>query len=260
MVKKISSLDNPIIKKIIRLRQARKKREAGLVPVEGNREIDIANQAGARIDTLVYCPEYTKNKNKILPAREIIEVTSSVFKKISFREKPDGMLALIKFKPLNITDIKLGKNPLVIILESIEKPGNIGAILRSADAAGVDCVIVNDPQTDIYNHNVIRASLGTVFTNKVVIASPGETKGWLKTRKIVSVATTPLTKKIYSQIDLTKPTAIIVGSESRGLSDYWLKSADKKALIPMRGKIDSLNASVSLAIVLFEAARQRGGS
>jgi len=254
----ITSVQNERIKEIIRLRKPRERRKQDLIIIEGKQEIELAHQAGLEIVELFYCQDFANSKKIAgLPEEKLAPVVPAVFQKISYRENPDGFLALAKPKYLELSKIKLNKNPLVIILESLEKPGNLGAILRSADATGADAVIVANPKTDIYNPNVIRASLGTVFTNQVAVASTEEARNWLAKNKIKSLAATPEAKKIYTEADYKGAVAIIMGEEHPGLSKDWLEKVDEKIKIPMRGKIDSLNVSASTAIILFEAVRQR---
>jgi len=254
----ITSAQNPKIKEIIRLRKPRERRKENLIIIEGRQEIELARQAGLEIVELFYCQDFAGSKKIAGLSEEIITpVVPAVFEKISYRENPDGFLVLARLKYLELGKIKLSQKPLIIILESLEKPGNLGAILRSADAAGVDAVIVADPKTDIYNPNVIRASLGTVFTNQVAAASTEEARNWLAKNKIKSLAATPEAKKIYTEADYKGAVAIIMGEEHPGLSKDWLEKVDEKIKIPMRGKIDSLNVSASTAIILFEAVRQR---
>lgn len=256
---KINSLQNPQIKKIIKLRKSSNRKEGGLIVVEGRQELEMACESGLELDSLYFCPELQADDKQInwLPAVNMFELDKSVFKKISIREKPDGFLALAKQKYTTLEEVKLSKNPLVIILEAVEKPGNLGAIFRTADAAGVDAVIIADSKTDIYNHNVIRSSLGTIFTNQVTCGTFDEISLWLDKNKINILATTPNTNTIYYDCDCTKPLAIVIGTEHDGLSEKWLKKAGFKVKIPMKGKIDSLNASVSAAVVVYEAIRQR---
>ncbi len=255
----IKSLQNPKIKQAVKLRQATKRKKEDLIIIEGLPELILAMAADIEISTLFYCPNYTTGKKvpSAISDKAIVEVTPAVFKKAAYREHPDGFIAIAKPKILTLPELKLSKNPLLIILESVEKPGNLGAILRSADAAGVDAVIICDPKTDIFNPNVIRASIGAVFTNQVVACSTGEALDWLKQNKIISMAATPQANKLYTDYSFREPTAIVIGTEHEGLSEKWLKAADEKIKIPMRGKIDSLNASVSTGIILFEAVRQR---
>ena len=254
----ITSVQNERIKEIIRLRKPRERRKQDLIIIEGKQEIELAEEAGLEIVELFYCQDFAGSKKIAGLSEEIITpVVPAVFEKISYRENPDGFLVLARLKYLELGKIKLSQKPLIIILESLEKPGNLGAILRSADAAGVDAVIVADPKTDIYNPNVIRASLGTVFTNQVAAASTEEARNWLAKNKIKSLAATPEAKKIYTEADYKGAVAIIMGEEHPGLSKDWLEKVDEKIKIPMRGKIDSLNVSASTAIILFEAVRQR---
>jgi TrmH family RNA methyltransferase len=254
----ITSPQNPKIKELIKLKKASKRKEEDLIIIDGKAEIKMAVEAGVQIKEAFYCPDFAKAKNIFKFSDEIInEVPAEIFKKISFRENPDGWLVVAKPKRKKIADIKLSKNPLVIVLETVEKPGNLGAILRSADAANADAVILCDPRTDIYNPNVIRASLGTVFTKQVVVSNNQETLNWLKENKITSLAASVQSDNFYFNTNLKKSIAIVVGTEHEGLSEFWQKNADERIKIPMLGKIDSLNASVSAAVILFEAVRQR---
>ena len=268
----LSSLQNPKIKEIVRLRKANKRKKEDLIIIEGEKEISLAIEAGVKIRELFYALEMTKctpvlrwpsdgiDRSPLKMGAGVClttEVSSAVFVKIAFRENADGYLALAEPRNLSLDKIKLSKNPLVVILESVEKPGNLGAILRTCDAAGVDALIIADPRTDIYNPNVIRASLGTVFTMQVVAANFEDTQAWLKKNNIKTFAATPSTDKYFTNMNFIEATAIVIGTEHEGLSDKWLKAADHKVKIPMLGKIDSLNASVSAAVIIYEAVRQR---
>ncbi|MDD4271258.1 MAG: RNA methyltransferase [Patescibacteria group bacterium] len=257
MLRNIESQHNPLIKNLIKLREAgRERKRQGLFLIEGWREINLALKGGVEIVNLFYCRDYIKQELEF-DEEKLIEVSKKVFAKISYRENPDGFLAVAKFREIKLENIELSPKPLIIILEAVEKPGNLGAILRTADAAGADAVIINDPKTDIYNPNVIRASQGTVFTVPVVLNSIDETINFCKSKKIKILATTPDTKKEYIEVDYNGGCAIVMGAEDKGLSDEWLASANEKIKIKMRGIIDSLNVSVSTAIILFEAVRQR---
>lgn len=257
MINKIISLQNEKIKNIVKLRgSSGERKKQGLFVIEGRREIDLALAGGVEIGSLFYCPDYVKRKAEA-PAEKNIEVAKKVFAKISLRENPDGLLAVAKMRELKLENIKLSARPLLIILEAVEKPGNLGAILRTADAAGADAVIINDPQTDIYNPNVIRASQGTVFTVPVVISAAAAAAEFCRKNKIKIFAAAPGAELEYTEADYSSSCAIVLGAEDRGLSASWLKSADEKIKIQMRGKIDSLNVSVSAAVILFEALRQR---
>lgn len=257
----ISSFHNPRIKEILSLKRGREREKEKLILVEGRREIESARSGGAEIKKIFYCPELAgRDLSANLKKSEIFSVPPSVFKKISYREHPDGILAVAVPPQLKLKDLKLSSRPFLVILETVEKPGNLGAILRSAEACGAEAVIINDFQTDIYNPNVVRASLGAVFLLPAIKASREETKKWLKEKKINVLAATPAGKKNYAEVNWEKPAAILLGAEDKGLSNFWLREADEKIKIPMKGKIDSLNVSVSAAILLFEAWRQRGFS
>jgi len=253
----IESLENPKIKNIVKLRESsRQRQERALFLIEGYREIGLALRAGVQIENLFYSPGYIK-RGPAIEEEKIIEVSKKVFSKISYREKPDGFLAVAKIKDKKLADLKLSANPLLVVLEAVEKPGNLGAILRTADAAGADAVIINDAKTDIYSPNVIRASQGTVFTIAAILSSAAETIEFCKNNKIRIFAATPEAKKEYTHVDYKEARAIVMGAEDKGLSQAWLEAADEKIKIKMRGKIDSLNVSVSAAVILFEALRQR---
>ncbi|MFH0955937.1 MAG: RNA methyltransferase [Candidatus Falkowbacteria bacterium] len=255
----IVSLQNEKIKNVVKLREAgRERKKQGLFLIEGHREISLALKGGVEIENLFYCQDYIKQELKI-DEEKIIEVSKKVFDKISYRENPDGFLAVAKIKQEKLAKIKLSPRPLIVILEAVEKPGNLGAILRTADAAGAGAVIINDAKTDIYNPNVIRASQGTVFIVPTVLSSIDETVEFCKNHKIKIFATTPEAKNQYTEINYNAGCAVVMGAEDKGLSKKWLAAADEKIKINMRGQIDSLNVSVSAAIVLFEALRQRDG-
>ena len=262
-MKTINSLSNQTIKEAVRLKKTGERKTRGLIIIDGAREIELAIEAGLKINNLFYCPSLIKgtvgNSDKFfgVATEKIIEVSESAFHKISYKEKPEGFLAIAETKETTFKDIRLNDNPLIVVLEAVEKPGNLGAIIRTAYAAGAAAVIVNDNQTDIYNPNVIRASEGLVFTEKVVSASIVETIKWLKEKKIKSFGAATGASKNYTQVDLSGPTAIILGSESEGLSAKWLKDADELIKIPMNKGIDSLNVSVAAAVIIFEVLRQR---
>lgn len=255
---KITSNQNPKIKEIVKLRKAKQRKKTDLFIIEGVQELGMAIKSGIQISSLFYCADYLKDKSFLSQLHcDIYELDKNTFNKISLRENPDGVLAFSKPKNMFLGDIKLSKNPFLLILESIEKPGNLGAIFRTADACGVDYIVICEPKTDIYNPNVIRSSLGTLFTNKIVICKNSEIFSWLKKNNIKSFAATPNADMLYTEANFNGAIAITIGTEHEGLSTEWLKSADYKIKIPMKGKIDSLNASVSAAIILFEASRQR---
>ena len=259
-MKKINSVTNPIIKAAVRLRKAGERQERGLIMIDGAREIELAVRSGCQLETLFYCPDLASVAiGKLFGVAEgkIIELTAEVFSKICYKENPDGFLAIAPRPTHALADIKLSQKPLVIILERVEKPGNLGAILRTAYAAQVDAVIINDSQTDIYNPNVIRASEGYVFSEPTVSASFAATIGWLKKNKIKISGAATGGHKLYTAADWRGPVAIVLGSEADGLSPAWLAAADELVRIPMASGMDSLNVSVAAAIIAFEAVRQR---
>jgi len=255
----ITSVNNLQIKNLIKLRKSVERKKQGLIIIEGHHELEIAVMSGLQIKDLYYSKNFNKSNLTIPDSlnQNKIEVSENVFEKIAFRENPDGFLATAVLPKTDLNQIKLKKNSLVIVLEAVEKPGNLGAILRTADAVGADAFIISDPKTDIYNQNVIRSSLGTVFSNQIGAGANTEVLEWLHANKIKTIAATPDTDKIYTNSDFRGPAAIIIGTEHEGLSDFWLTQADEKIKIPMNGKIDSLNASVSAGVILFEAFRQR---
>ncbi len=256
----INSANNQKIKEIARLQKAGERRTRGLFVIDGAREIKLAKKSGVEILELFYSPELVKKEESKffdLERSRITEVSGSVFKKICYKEKPDGYLAVAKVQTMKLEQVKLSKNPLVVVLETVEKPGNLGAILRTAYAAGVDAIIINSSQTDIYNPNVIRASEGFIFNKQIVIAPVDETLKWLKENNILSYAAATTGKNSYTKEKMDLPLAVVLGSEADGLSEKWLKRADKLIRIPMEKGIDSLNVSVSAAILLYEALRQR---
>jgi len=187
----------------------------------------------------------------------VIEIPEQLYRKVAYRESTEGIIAEVEYKSLKLGDLQLPENPLVMALESVEKPGNLGAVLRSADAAGVDAVIFCDPLTDLYNPNLIRASIGAVFTVPTVAASSEETIAFLKARGIQILTAQLQDSSLYYDIDMRRGTALVMGTEATGLTDVWRKAASAHIRIPMLGRLDSLNVSVSAAILLFEAVRQR---
>jgi TrmH family RNA methyltransferase len=260
----ITSLQNAKIKNTVILQNKSSERcEQGLFVVEGAREITMALAGGYSCDTLFICSGLANSEtiaSLLCAIKEdvIVEVSGKVFEKMAYREGSDGLLALMRMKNEDLQTIKLGENPFVIILEAVEKPGNLGAILRTADAAAVDAVLICDPRCDLFNPNVIRASLGCVFAVPAAVCTSQEALLWLQKQSIKSYAAELDAASWYHETDFTSPCAIIMGAESTGLSDFWKQNADARIKIPMLGKVDSLNVSVSTAVITFEAARQRG--
>ncbi|MBF0577534.1 TrmH family RNA methyltransferase [Dysgonomonas sp. GY617] len=262
-MERITSLQNNRIKNIVKLSKAKERKAQNLFILEGARELSLALSVGYIIDSVFICPElfdktdYPQVLNTINDDVKY-EVSEQVFEKIAYREGSDGLITLAKPKSHTLSDLKLNDNPFIIILEAVEKPGNLGAILRSADAAQVDAVIICDPLTDIYNPNAIRSSVGCIFTVPTAICSSDEALIWLKANKIKSFAAELQASNWYHEENYTQPSAIVMGTEADGLTSFWLNNADRRIKIPMRGKIDSLNVSVSTAVITFEAMRQRG--
>ena len=287
MVERITSAQNPKIKELLALQEkSRLRRERGLFVVEGRRELAHCVEAGFTVDTVFVCPEIFGDRSGMtadgtavgaalqaaFPERvhtsaackavrtaepRIVEVTPELYGKIAYRGGTEGIVAEVRVRERNLQDLVLPAHPLIIVLESVEKPGNLGAVLRSADAAGADAVIVCDPLTDLFNPNLIRASLGGIFTVPCVATDSPSAIAWLK-RQGIRILTAQLQDSVwYYDSDMTCGTAIVVGTESTGLTEQWRQAADAHIRIPMLGQLDSLNASVSAAILLFEAVRQR---
>lgn len=253
----ITSLQNPRVKQIVKLRDDKKQRQRdGLMLVEGYDEISLALEAGHQPRTLLTAPELARRPMRDTAA-ETFTVSTAVFEKMSYRENPDGWLALFPIPRLSLDNLKLRESPLVLVAESVEKPGNLGAILRTADAAHVDAVLVCDPRVDAFSPNVVRASRGAIFTVPVVELQNEMALTWLRGRGIRILAATPSAEAEYTRQDLRVPLAVAVGTEDEGLSDFWMSQADLKVKIPMMGKVNSLNVSIATALIVYEAVRQR---
>jgi RNA methyltransferase, TrmH family len=257
----ISSTSNPRIKDILKLSKTSERKNRGVFVVEGYREISRAVDSGFIMDSLFYCPILNSSLHvsfvNRLAINEKISITREVFEKITYRDNVDGLVAIFQSRHELLKDLPEKENALYLVVETVEKPGNLGAILRTADAAGVDAVIVCDNQTDIYNPNVIRSSIGCLFTNHVIQAESIETIQFLAGRGVKIYAAALQKSKDYYSVNFKGSTAVVLGSEAHGLSDIWRESADAIIRIPMQGEADSLNVSVSAAILLFEAVRQR---
>ena len=257
----ITSVQNPLIKQAMALRDPKMRKATGLTLIDGLREIQRALEAGVAIETIFYCPKFIGNQVglKLLAAQKKlgVEVADKVFEKIAYGERAEGVIAVARISFKHFNDLKLPENPLVVVIESIEKPGNLGAVLRTCDGAGVDALLVCTPQTDIYNPNVIRASIGTVFTVPVAVGTKEDVIAFLRKHKIKALGAFPDANGIYTRTHLKGPLAIVLGTEDEGLSFFWQKHCDMKVKIPMKGRADSLNVSVSAAIIIYEALRQR---
>jgi len=280
-VELITSLQNPRVKQLVKLRDRRPRDEAGVFLVEGYRQIRRALEKGVRLTELYVCPEWylgdQGNEPELIAQAQaagakIFQLTKDTFAKVAYRERPDGLLAVAPQWRRGLADLEMllkektekagqaATAPFLLVVEAIEEPGNLGTILRSADAAGVDALIVCDPVTDLFNPNVVRASTGVLFSVPVIIADSREVRAWLKERGVRAVATTPSATALHTETPLTGPLAIVMGSEQYGLSDLWLAEADERVRIPMAGQADSLNVAMATIITLFEAVRQRGGA
>lgn len=265
--------------------KSKARREQGLFVVEGRRELQHCLEAGFTVRTVFVCPEvagedsfaslgmtmdlssgtpFTCHSEEAGGQRKnlageplLIEIPETLYRKVAYRESTEGIIAEVEVKERRLEDLELSEHPLVVVLESVEKPGNLGAVLRSADAARADAVIVCDPLTDLYNPNLIRASLGGIFTVPTVAATSEETIAWLKAHGIRILTAQLQDSSWYYDVDMSVGTALVMGTESTGLTDLWRRAADAHIRIPMLGRLDSLNVSVSAAILLFEAVRQR---
>lgn len=261
MIEKITSTQNPKIKFLQVLQQkSSERRKAGLFVVEGRRELMHCIEQGFQIDTVFWCPAVevgTEPMPAIPQGVRQFEVSKEVYEKVAYRGSTEGIVAEVRVKPLSLSSLKLPENPLVVVVEKVEKPGNLGAILRSADAAGVDAVIVCDPLTDLYNPNLIRSSVGGIFSVPFVACNSTECIEFLKQRGIQILTAQLQDSHLYYDTDMRQATAIVMGTEATGLTDQWRLAADAHIRIPMLGRIDSLNVSVSAAILMYEAVRQR---
>lgn len=257
----ISSSQNPFVKHVLALQKKRERKKEAQFLLEGFSEISLAAASSYQIESLVYCPDFFRASERTLIANlekrgtSILVCNETVFRKISYRDTPDGVLAIVKSQYLFLNELVFNSQSFFLILESLEKPGNLGAILRSADAAGAAGVIVVDEGVDLYNPNVIRASVGALFTVPTVVCSNEECLYWLKAKKIASIAATPEACISYTDFSVKGPIAFVMGREHEGLSSFWKKNADHQVKIPMVGKVDSLNVSVTSALLLFEAKR-----
>jgi TrmH family RNA methyltransferase len=257
MTAHILSAQNPKIKQIIKLRERRHREAAGVLLIEGAAELQLAVASGVQPATVFHCEELNGPPLIFPAATQIITVARAAFEKIAYRENPDGWLAIAPTPNWSLSGLQLRQPPLLLVAEAVEKPGNLGAMLRTADAAGVDALLVCDPATDLGNPNVIRASRGALFTVPVAQASTAETLNWLKRQHIQIVAATPSATANYTAVDMRGPVAIAVGAEDDGLSAEFLQQADVQVRIPMVGRVNSLNVSTSAALLLYEAVRQR---
>lgn len=261
-IESITSAQNPKIQTLLALQEkSKERRKKGLFVVEGRRELLHCIEAGYEPYTVFFCREIISDEDLTSIAEQcscsFVEIPRHLYDKVAYRGGTEGVIAELKCKERTLDGLKLKENPLIIVLESVEKPGNLGAVLRSADASGADAVIVCDPLTDLYNPNLIRSSIGGIFTVPTATATSEETINWLKAQNIRIYTAQLQDSEWYYDTDMTGGTAIIMGTEATGLTNIWRKAADAHIKIPMLGKLDSLNVSVSAAILLFEAVKQR---
>lgn len=260
----IESKQNPKIKSLVKLRERKQRDEAQLFLVEGYRELKRALNSAFTVEALYYCPELYRSSDfeDLIEASKktgtvLYQVSRSIFEKISYRDGPDGLLAVAQQSTHALSATPLSPNPLIVVVEAIEKPGNLGAIMRSADSAGADALICCDCVIDIYNPNVIRASQGAFFSLPLFLSDSAAAVEFLRAHKINPITTTPGTDQLYWDVSFAGPTALIMGSEKEGLSEFWLGQNTPQVKIPQTGISDSLNVSVATSLVLYEALRQR---
>jgi RNA methyltransferase, TrmH family len=263
MHKQISSLHNPAIKKLLQLQEKSKiRRKEGLFIIEGRREIMLALKGGFVVKEIYFNPTLiTSEEAREISGSgeaEIIELSLEVYQKIAYRGSTEGMIAVAEVKDLSLHNVNLqSDHPLILVAEAPEKPGNIGALLRTADAAAVDAVFIANPRTDMFNPNIIRSSVGCVFTTRIATGSTSEILAFLREQKIAIFGAALQASVPYDSVDYTQASAIVVGTEATGLSTEWLLNTTKNIVIPMEGEIDSMNVSVAAGILIFEAKRQR---
>jgi TrmH family RNA methyltransferase len=260
-MKQISSVQNPFIKSLVLLQEkAKTRKQTGTFLIEGQREISIAIKGGYQIETVLFLSEICTEKeaHQLALNAELIEINKEVFQKLAYRDTTEGVLAVAKTKSTLLSDLQLSENPLILVAEAPEKPGNIGALLRTADAANLDAVIIANPKSDLYNPNIVRSSVGCLFTNQIATGSTAEIIAFLKEKNIHFYCATLQNSNGYHLENYTTPTALVVGTEATGLTQEWRDAATQNIIIPMQGEIDSMNVSVAAAILIFEAKRQRG--
>lgn len=256
----IASLQNPKIKNVLALDKPKERKSQNLLVVEGIKELSLAVSASYEFETVFFCPDLLTIQDAVALVRDerlLVPVTQSVFGKISYRGSTGGVVGVARQKQHPLESLTLSKNPLILVVEAVEKPGNLGALLRTADAARLDAVIICDPNTDFYNPNVIRSSLGCVFTQQVASSTTKDAISWLRANGIAVFCTYLQASRPYHEADFTTPCAIVMGTESTGLSQAWTDHSDANIIIPMQGSIDSMNVSTAASVVIFEAKRQR---
>ena len=261
-MKLITSPQNPFIKELLQLQDKPKaRRQSGTFLIEGKRELELAHKGGYEIDTILFVPDMLTDRQLSELAgnkTERIEISREVYQRLAYRDTTEGVIAIAKIKSLTLNDLKLRENPLILIAEATEKPGNLGALLRTADAAKLDAVIIANPKSDLYNPNIVRSSVGCLFTNQIATGTTDEVIAFLKAKEINIYCATLQDSALYHEQDYTTGSALVVGTEATGLTQAWRNASSKNIIIPMQGEIDSMNVSVAAAILIFEAKRQRG--
>lgn len=261
MIKQITSAQNPYIKSLVLLQEkAKERKKTGTFLIEGLREIELATKGGYTIETILFLPEIVSESqiNKLLNKQiNLIEISKEVYQKLAYRDTTEGILAVAQTKSYSLSDLQLPEKPLILVAEAPEKPGNIGAMLRTADAANLDAVIIANPKSDMFSPNIVRSSVGCLFTNQIATGTTAEIISFLTAKNINFYAATLQNSTSYHEQDYTNPTALVVGTEATGLSEEWRDAATQNIIIPMQGVIDSMNVSVAAAILIFEAKRQR---
>jgi TrmH family RNA methyltransferase len=262
LMKEITSIQNSYIKNLLKLQEkSRERKKQGLFLIEGKREISLAIAANYEFENILFLENFISEDEILHLFNQNVNrtvISKEIYQKLAYRDSTEGIIAVVKTKSFTLDTVHFkNENPLILVTEGVEKPGNIGALLRTADAANIDAVFIANPKTDLYNSNIIRSSVGCVFTNQIAIGTSEEIIAFLKEKNINIFATTLQNSNEYHQEKYTKPTAIVVGTEATGLSEIWREKATQNINIPMQGKIDSMNVSVAAAIVIFEAKRQR---
>jgi len=263
-MKEITSTQNKLVKDILQLQEKSKvRKKEQLFIIEGKREILIAIRNGYLLTNVLICFEYTSKsiveeieKMTTHPV-EFIEISKEVYQKIAYRDSTEGIIAIAEHKGHALSELTLPSNPLIVVLESLEKPGNIGAVLRTADAAGIDAILIANPKTDLYNPNIVRSSVGAIFTNNIAVSSNEEILSFLKMHHIPIYSAILQDAVPYYTVDYKKGAALVMGTEATGLTNEWREASDANIIIPMEGQIDSMNVSVAAAVLIFEAKRQR---
>jgi RNA methyltransferase, TrmH family len=260
-MKQITSAQNPYIKQLVQLQEkAKARRQSGTFIIEGQRELELARKGGYELETVLFVPDMLNETQVGAIAGnnpEYIQINREVYQKLAYRDSTEGVIAIAKTKSLNLEDLQLTENPLVLVAEATEKPGNLGAMLRTADAAKLDAVIIANPKTDMYNPNMVRSSVGCLFTNNIATGTTDEVIAFLKQRKINIYCATLQDSALYHEQDYKAGSALVVGTEATGLTQAWRDASTRNIIIPMQGEIDSMNVSVAAAILIFEAKRQR---